>query len=174
MGARKTLVLVLSVMAATAPGPLRAEKALAAPSLVRIGDAFTALAVRNALDGAARRLQQQSCQAVFAQFTDHQGRSLDQNLLDLGETAESYLAGRVLFYDAVGQGPCRRLGVLAYTQPGSRVVLVCGRAFEATWRNERRLAEAVLIHEMMHSLGLGENPPTSAEITTRVLEACRH
>ena len=173
MGARKTLVLGLSVMAVLAPWPVRGEKALAAPGLVRIADTFTALAVHNALDGASRRLQQPGCRAMFAQFADAQGRSLDQNLLELGETADSYMTGRVLFYDAMGEGRCRRLGVLAYTQPGSRVVLVCGRAFQATWRNHRKLAEAVVIHETLHSLGLGENPPTSSEITARVLEACR-
>ena len=34
-------------------------------------------------------------------------------------------------------------------------------------------AEAALIHESLHSLGLGENPPTSSEITSRVISRCR-
>jgi len=29
-----------------------------------------------------------------------------------------------------------------------------------------------MIHEALHTLGLGENPPTSAEITERVLARC--
>jgi len=33
-------------------------------------------------------------------------------------------------------------------------------------------AEAVIIHETLHSLGLGENPPTSDEITWRVFSRC--
>ena len=35
------------------------------------------------------------------------------------------------------------------------------------------LAEAMVIHEMLHTLGLGENPPTTFEITDRVLSRCR-
>jgi hypothetical protein len=34
------------------------------------------------------------------------------------------------------------------------------------------MAEAVIIHEMLHTLGLGENPPSSTEITFRVLNRC--
>jgi hypothetical protein len=33
-------------------------------------------------------------------------------------------------------------------------------------------AQAV-VHELLHSLGLGENPPTSREITAQVLKRCR-
>ena len=33
-------------------------------------------------------------------------------------------------------------------------------------------AEAVIIHETLHSLGLGENPPSSQAITHRVLQQC--
>jgi len=32
---------------------------------------------------------------------------------------------------------------------------------------------AVFIHEMLHTLGLGENPPSTQEITGRVLLQCR-
>jgi hypothetical protein len=35
------------------------------------------------------------------------------------------------------------------------------------------LAEAMVIHEMLHTLGLGENPPTTFEITDRVMARCR-
>jgi hypothetical protein len=34
-------------------------------------------------------------------------------------------------------------------------------------------AQAIVIHEALHTLGLGENPPSSAEITARVLASCR-
>ena len=47
-----------------------------------------------------------------------------------------------------------------------------GEIAEAAGRN-LGLVEAVLIHEELHSLGLGENPPTSEEITTRVLAGCQ-
>ena len=32
--------------------------------------------------------------------------------------------------------------------------------------------EILLIHELLHSLGLGENPPTSAQITNTVMARC--
>jgi hypothetical protein len=56
--------------------------------------------------------------------------------------------------------------------PGSRVVQVCGRRFGAVARRNPRLAEASVIHEMLHSLGLGENPPDPQVITGRVLDLC--
>ena len=31
----------------------------------------------------------------------------------------------------------------------------------------------LIIHEQLHALGLGENPPTSTYITTRVYHRCR-
>jgi hypothetical protein len=31
----------------------------------------------------------------------------------------------------------------------------------------------LIIHEMLHTLGLGENPPSSREITQRVTERCQ-
>jgi hypothetical protein len=144
------------------------------PGPVRIQDRFTAAAVRGALDGAARRLQHPRCQAMFDEFADASGRSLQQNLLAQGETGGTYIENRMLFYDGKDQGRCRVPSVMAYTEPGSRVVLVCGRAFQSVYWDDTRLAEAILIHETLHSLGLGENPPSSGEITARVLKKCRH
>jgi len=41
-------------------------------------------------------------------------------------------------------------------------------------RRDPILADAALIHESLHSLGLGENPPSSLEITSRVISRCRN
>jgi len=38
--------------------------------------------------------------------------------------------------------------------------------------NNPSQTEAFLIHEELHSLGLGENPPSPKEITARVLALC--
>jgi hypothetical protein len=35
------------------------------------------------------------------------------------------------------------------------------------------LAEFMVIHEMLHTLGLGENPPSTFEITERVKQRCQ-
>jgi hypothetical protein len=168
----------LSLSCLSAAPPLRAgapDGAVARPQFtpgpVRIRDSFTATAVRGALQGAARRLQKPHCQLLFAEFTDQGGRSLGENLAALGETGDSYM-DTMLFYDAEDAGRCRGAAVLAFTQPGSRVVHVCGRTFEKAYRREPWLAEAVLIHESLHSLGLGENPPSSLYITGRVMKRC--
>ena len=183
MGTGNALLVCLSVVCSTSLRPDYARaadggsgmpaRAVTHPGPVRIEDRLTASAVRNALDGATRRLQGARCQEVFADFSDQGGRSLGENLRALGETGGSYIANRMLFYDGGDQGRCRRRTVMAYTQPGSRVVLVCGRAFQAAYWDQPRLAEAIVIHETLHSLGLGENPPSSGEITSRVLKKCR-
>jgi hypothetical protein len=52
-------------------------------------------------------------------------------------------------------------------------VFVCAQQFVAAARRDPMVADAALIHESLHSLGLGENPPSSSEITSRVISACR-
>lgn len=74
------------------------------------------------------------------------------------------------FSDQAGR-PLSRY-TFAVTQPGSRIVLVCTTQFTKLSGRKPRLAAAVLIHEQLHALGLGENPPTSSEITARVLMRC--
>jgi hypothetical protein len=63
-------------------------------------------------------------------------------------------------------------GALAVTEPRSRVVRVCSSRLVWTWQQNPRHVVAALIHEALHTLGLGENPPSSAEITSLVLRRC--
>ena len=49
---------------------------------------------------------------------------------------------------------------------------LCGRQFALVDGNNPSQTEASLIHEELHSLGLGENPPNPKEITARVLAMC--
>jgi hypothetical protein len=37
---------------------------------------------------------------------------------------------------------------------------------------DRPLAESAIIHEFLHTLGLGEDPPSSREISSRVMRQC--
>jgi hypothetical protein len=55
---------------------------------------------------------------------------------------------------------------------GSRVVTICGREFAKEWRERPHIAYATIIHEALHTLGLGENPPTAQVITQQVLRKC--
>ena len=83
----------------------------------------------------------------------------------------AYLA-TLLFYDGSAHPRCRSPHTFAMTLPRSRVVLVCMTQFTELMGRKPRLAAAILIHEQLHALGLGENPPTSSEITARVLMRC--
>jgi len=53
-----------------------------------------------------------------------------------------------------------------------RPVFVCPN-FRKEAERDPWSAENWIIHEMLHTLGLGENPPSSREITQRVNERCQ-
>lgn len=128
-------------------------------------------ALRRAFMGAQRRLTRPECQQVFSGFKDASGRTLQEKLDAQGVTAASYL-GWIVFADGARSRQCQDPNVFAMTAPGSRVVHVCGRQFGFVDDNNPSLTEVFLIHEELHSLGLGENPPSSKEITARVLAMC--
>ena len=163
-------------MLTTGWGAASAEDA-ASPgaSNVRIQDERAAAAVRRAVAGASDRLQAPACRALLQQFRDARGRPLHENLEATGQSSERYLATHVLFYEGYRLPTCRsrraKKGV-AVTRPGSRVVFVCTTRFTDVAKRNPAEAEAIVIHEMLHTLGLGENPPSSDAITQAVIEAC--
>jgi hypothetical protein len=136
---------------------------------VRLADTIEAGILRRALVGAAHRLARGECQSVLSEFRDSRGHSLADALVNLAVDAPTYLSW--LYFRDAPRGYCDG-GRLAVTTPGSRAVFVCGRTFERSWHENALNAEATLIHEMLHSLGLGENPPSSKEITDRVRLRC--
>ena len=128
---------------------------------------------------AAARLDDAECGKVLADFTDGQGRTLEANLQTLGVSASEYLL-QIAFLDGSHLPACRKATVAMAVTPGVPRVFVCtgGPAqltslISRTESNSRLLAEAMVIHEMLHTLGLGENPPTTFEITARVRARCR-
>jgi hypothetical protein len=128
-------------------------------------------AVERALEGAARRLESAECRRIFSDFRDGAGSPLQDRLDALGLAAPDYLSF-IVFADGVGSRSCHGTDIMAVTAPGSRVVYVCGRSFaEAQARSPER-AELIVLHEALHTLGLGENPPDSLEITRRVGQRC--
>jgi hypothetical protein len=138
---------------------------------VRLRQSRDGFLVGLALRGAHRRLADPGCQAVFSDFTESSGRRLQDVLDERGETGQSHLQ-RLFFYDGAEARGCGVPGVLAFTQPGSHVVYVCNQWFREAFATNPSKVEAVIIHESLHSLGLGENPPSSHEITARVMERC--
>ena len=143
----------------------------AAPFRVRVSNNEVAQAVTRALVGADRLLAEPACQEVLTDFHDASGRTLKEVLDGNDVSARGYLRW-VVFSDGRGIKACGNKGTLAITERGSRVVFICPHAFVEGERGNPEEAEATLIHEMLHSLGLGENPPSSREITARVMARC--
>jgi len=129
------------------------------------------LAVRTAIRDAHRRLDDPRCRLIFSEFQDASGHTLQERLDSMGQTGQSYPQW-MLFYDGRDGRPCRDANVLAMTAPGSRVVFFCGPQFAALLRRSFGTLAGVVLHEELHSLGLGENPPSSAEIGQAVMRRC--
>ena len=159
-------------LAGAAPPAPGAEKA--ATFSVRVSNEEAARSVRRAVAGAHERLGREGCQRIFGEFRDPSGRTLDENLAALGKSGQQFLE-QVLFYDGSDLAICHatpaRL-VYAATERGSRVVRVCTAQFEALQRKTPVWGDVVVIHEMLHALGLGEAPPSSDEITWQVMASC--
>lgn len=126
---------------------------------------------QRALAFAAQMLTRPGCRKVLSDFHDGKGRPLQEILDEMGLTPREYLA-RVYFTPGLGLRRCDNRTVLATTSPGSRVVFVCGEQFQTVQLRDLRYSAYTLIHEMLHTLGLGENPPTPGEITNRVRVRC--
>jgi len=167
--------VTLAALAMLGPGaPAHSEDAWSSPAGsdgVRLVAEWFAEPVRRAVRGAAGRLALPSCAAILDDFADGAGRPLRERLEGLSLDAPSY-ARQVLFYDGTNEAPCRRNPRLrAYTVPGSRVVWACPTLADLALADPGR-AEAIVIHEILHTLGLGENPPSGREITARVESRC--
>lgn len=121
---------------------------------------------------AAAWLRRDPCVRLLSEFRDLAGRPLARRLEEIGLSAEGFLSELVVV-DGDRRTLCQSSRVLAGTRPGSREIVFCGRRFVRTRMQNRELAAAIVIHEELHALGLGENPPTTEEITERVLEMCR-
>jgi hypothetical protein len=140
---------------------------------VHISDGFGHRTVVEAIQGARRRLDRPECQKLFTDFRDENGRPLADNLLASTFTAPDYLARQILFVAADDGPQCRRDGVVAaFTAPGYQVVHVCTARFASRFVRDPVVAEVIVIHEMLHTLGLGENPPSSSAITGQVVKRC--
>jgi hypothetical protein len=138
---------------------------------VQISDPATRDAAKRALTAASRWLAHPKCDPLFSEFQDSSGIPLQERLRQLETTPPGYL-NLVFFFDGEQHPTCKRHGILAFTAVGSRTVYLCGRDFERAWTRNPREVQATIIHEMLHSLGLGENPPAPRDITDRVQKRC--
>ena len=167
----------LAALSLAMPGVAQAARAggAAAPvsraDNVRIRNEGNALHVRHALTRASRTLATPKCQRIFWEFSDSAGRPLQARLDAEARSADAHLSS-LLFYDGSAHPGCRSKHTFAVTVPGSRIIVVCTPQFVDLAERNPRMAAGLLIHEQLHALGLGENPPTSAEITERVMTRC--
>jgi len=144
------------------------------PSLMNFASTASRFWVRLAVDGASTRLQEPECQRIFEDFRDRSGNLLSANLRAHGVTVREYVASWIWFVDGSAERGCApSYHRNAFTQPGSRVIYICGQrlvnAAAAIGSAERDIS---IIHEILHTLGLGENPPTSMQITKQVALRC--
>lgn len=166
--------IIAAVWLASAPaaaGDLETELVTTSAAFrVRIEAKALSRAVERALQGAVRRLRAPVCAGIFADFKDARGNTLQRRLDALEQSGPGYLS-QIGFYDGHGHAQCLRQQTLAITAAGNRTVWVCPQ-FALEQRRDPGLAETILIHEALHSLGLEENPPSAAEITKAVVARC--
>lgn len=136
-----------------------------------IEDPYVRDTAQRVLEGAEEWLSFPNCQRLFSEFADQGGRHLAVKLTELAVSPGEYLRW-IIFEDGTDRRQCRQAGVVAFTSPGSRVVYLCGRDFMRGAQRAPEEARAAIVHEMLHSLGLGENPPSSKEISNRVKQQC--
>jgi hypothetical protein len=133
----------------------------------------TGIIVRSAVEGSMRRLEQPGCAALFGDFEASDGLPLAVHLFGLSLTPSQYVR-TIWFADAGDLSRCHNAdGPVAFTAPGHSVVYVCGEHFVSLYGRNRAYAEIVVIHEVLHTAGLGENPPTSQYISSVALARCR-
>ena len=126
--------------------------------------------VRCALDLALAMLAAPGCSRVYSEFQRPDGRTPRDELERMGIGPEEFLESLV-FTDGSREAVCRRDRAVMTATPGRALIYVCPR-FAAFQIGNPRLSAAVIIHESLHALGLGENPPSSDEINRRVERRC--
>ena len=126
------------------------------------------LMIRYALLGARKRLEHAACAALLAEFHGPDGLPLTAHI-SLPPT--EYLSS--LWFVDGDDRRCETPGSpIAFTAPGHPVIYVCGSHFARKYLQNQLYAEVILIHEMLHAAGLGENPPTSDQISRAAMARC--
>ena len=140
------------------------------PPIVGHQDPRLVQAVRKAVQEAASKLEAPECNEIFKDFRDQSGRTLQQNLDERGESGRDFLRW-LIFFNGSSERACQNRTTLIATNPGSRFIHLCAEQFLKDSRGSE-YAAILIIHEELHVLGLAENPPTSREITLRVISRC--
>jgi hypothetical protein len=123
--------------------------------------------IRLALHVALARLKSPACAAIFQEFSLPDGRTA-QSELDRLRIGPRELLGRLVFADGSRASVCRNGRAFLFTTPGSSLIRMCPDFLRLNASD----SAVLIIHESLHTLGLGENPPASHVVTSRVEQAC--
>ena len=155
------------------PSPGNSLHEVSPPATSAVHNPFARFALERAVKAAAEKLERPECKQVLSDFRDASGRTMQERLDALGDTPRHYLT-RLTFREVSDlDSRCQDSARLVFAYVGKRDLFICGTRLWQTYRNKPTYLEALIIHEMMHTLGLGENPPSSLEIDARVLKRCR-
>ncbi len=144
----------------------RADRHALMVNLTVLGEAT----VRRAIDLALAKLARPGCPSVYEDFELPNGGTPRSELDRIGMGPEEWLESLV-FIDGSRDPICRIGRAVLTTTPGSRVIRVCP-GFAQFQLRDPGLSASLIIHESLHALGLGENPPSSSEITQHVERRC--
>jgi len=146
---------------------------VAAPELrCDMRDVSARFYIQAAIAGALRRLQSVGCQQVLSDFANADGLALRAVLDGRRTTAAEFMNG-LHFVDGSETPQCRGRDQLgAFTTPGSHVIFICADSFASRFRGQQKAAEMLIIHEVLHAIGLGERPPSPSAITAQVTRRC--
>ena len=163
---------LLATLAAALLAALSSNEAAALEpdAAVRVDPSFGPR-VAEAVADAARRLDAQPCSLVLSDFRDAQtGLTLAENLATTGRSASEHVRS-LWFRGAPGIRPFLGRRVFAFTAPASSAVFLC-REDLLRIQNQPRMLTAIVLHEVLHTLGLRNDHPSSVSITEQVLERC--
>jgi hypothetical protein len=124
--------------------------------------------VRLAVDLAIGKLARPGCSSIFEDFEMPDGRTPRSELDRLGLHPDA-LVKSLVFVDGSRDPVCRNGRAFLTTTPGSRLIRVCPGFAQL---RDPGLTASLVLHESLHALGLGENPPSSRDITNRVERRC--
>jgi hypothetical protein len=158
----RALTLSLAAMLTAAP---RASPA--PPPLPLFASGLVKRSVALALEG----LRRPECRAVYDDFRSASGVTLAETLRRRDVSPSEHLL-RLRWLNGVSHPRCRNRNVFLVTRVGDPEIYVCPDQFTDFAVREPVKAAGLLLHEQLHALGLGEDPPASEDISRQVFARC--
>lgn len=127
--------------------------------------------VAAAVEEAAERLGTRPCALLLTDYTDRwTGLTLAEGLALSGRTVSEHVRS-LRFQGSRTLRPRGGRRVFALTVPATPVVTLC-REDLLLVQGRHTFVTAVVIHEVLHTLGLRDDVPSSVAITEQVLRRC--